>query len=426
MIFLSNWTETSNITIERSTIEELSEKYRRDFPILQTKMNGYPLVYLDNAATTQKPNAVIEALKNYFETYNANIHRGAYKLSEIATLAYEEAHQKVADFVNAPGIENIVFTRNCTEALNLVAYSWGRSQLREGDHILLTQMEHHSNIVPWQLLAEEKNVKIHYWPILSDGTLDINQLSNLLTEKTKLVSLTHASNVLGTINPVKEIIKKAHEAGAVVILDAAQSTPHFPVDVQDLDCDFLAFSGHKMIAPTGIGALYGKQELLDKMPPFMGGGDMISDVTFEGSTWHELPWKFEAGTPSIAEGIGFGVAIDYLNNIGMDKIWQHEKQLTEYAMNQILEIPGIKIYGTSKNRTGVISFSLDNVHPHDIATFLDQYGVAIRAGHHCAHPLMKLLGVPATARASFYFYNNKEDIDQFINALNKTRKFFNK
>jgi len=426
MKFLSNLTDNS-ILIETKSNDTFSlDCVTNDFPILEKTMNNQRLAYLDNAATTQKPNMVIETINDYFKSYNANIHRGAYKLSEQATEAYESAHKKVANFINSPGIENVIFTRNCTEAINLVAYSWGRSQLKPGDHILISQMEHHSNMVPWQQLAKEKKLRLDYIALTHEGTLNLESFPKLLTKKTKLVSLTHASNVLGTINPVKEIIQQAHKIGAVVLLDGAQSVPHFPVDVQDLDCDFLAFSGHKMLAPTGIGALYGKKDILEKMPPFLAGGDMISEVTFEGSSWHELPWKFEAGTPSIAEGIGFGTAIDYLNLIGMDKIWHHEKQLTKYVMDQLNEYPDVIIYGPLENRTGVISFSIDGIHPHDIATCMDQYGVAIRAGHHCAQPLMKLLGVPATARVSFYLYNNKKDADQFLDALDQTRKFFKK
>lgn len=399
-------------------------KFRSDFPILAREMNGHPLAYLDNGATTQKPKVVIAAITNYFESYNANIHRSAYKLSERATAAYEEAHKKVAGFINAPRLGNLVFTRNCTEAINLVAYSWGRSQLKKGDHILISQMEHHSNLVPWQILVKEKDLILDFLPITAEGVLDLNRLPDLFTDRTKFVSITHTSNVLGTINPLKEIIQYAHNHGAVVLVDGAQSVPHFKVDVQDLDCDFLAFSGHKMLAPTGIGALYGKEEHLEKMPPFLAGGDMIADVTFENSTWQELPWKFEAGTPSIAEGIGFGVAVDYLNQIGMEKIWAHEQILTKYLIEQLQSWPGVKIFGPDKNRTGVISFAIDGIHPHDIATCLDQYGVAIRAGFHCAQPLMKLLKVQSTARASLYLYNTKEDIDQFIKAINKTMEFF--
>ena len=399
---------------------------RGDFPILQQEMNGKRLAYLDNAATTQKPRQVIDAISRFYRTTNANIHRGAYRLSEEATAAYETAHDKVADFIGAPGRQTIIFTRNATEAINLVAYSWGRSNIGPGDEILLTQMEHHSNLVPWQQLAKERGARIVYLPVTDNGTLALDQLSRLLTERTRLVAVTHCSNVLGTINPLHEIIARAHEAGATVLVDAAQSVPHFPVRVQELDCDFLAFSGHKMLGPTGVGVLYGKEELLDTMPPFLTGGDMIGEVTFEGATWNELPWKFEAGTPAIAEGVGLAAAIDYLNGIGMERVHAHEQALLSYALKRLHEIDGIRIFGPEAPRTGVISFTLDGIHPHDIATFLDQYGVAIRAGHHCAQPLMGILGVPATARASFYLYNDLDDVDQLVEALKKTREFFGK
>ncbi len=400
------------------------EQIRRDFPILMRKIRGKRLAYLDNAATTQKPSKVIEAIAEYYRRYNANIHRGAYLLSEEATAAYEEAHAKVARFIGAEETASIIFTRNCTEAINLVAYSWGRTFLKPGDRIVLTQMEHHSNLVPWLQLAKEKGIEIAYWPIEKDGTLDLGRLDSLLGDKTRLVSVTHVSNVLGTINPVREIAERAHQAGAAILIDAAQSVPHFAVNVQELNCDFLAFSGHKMLGPTGIGVLYAKTKWLEKMPPFLSGGDMISDVTFEEARWNELPWKFEAGTPNIAGGIGLAAAIDYLSAIGMEAVWRHEQQLVEYTLARLKEMEDIRIFGPLSMRGGVISFELKGIHPHDLATFMDMEGVAIRAGHHCAQPLMSILGVPATARVSFYLYNNKEDVDQFIQALNKAKEYF--
>lgn len=412
---------------EKKAVQEQEldvEQIRRDFPILMRKIRGKRLAYLDNAATTQKPAKVIEAIAEYYRRYNANIHRGAYLLSEEATAAYEEAHAKVARFIGAEETASIIFTRNCTEAINLVAYSWGRTFLKPGDRIVLTQMEHHSNLVPWLQLAKEKGIEIAYWPIEKDGTLDLGRLDSLLGDKTRLVSVTHVSNVLGTTNPVREIAERAHQAGAAILIDAAQSVPHFAVNVQELDCDFLAFSGHKMLGPTGIGVLYAKTKWLEKMPPFLSGGDMISDVTFEEARWNELPWKFEAGTPNIAGGIGLAAAIDYLSAIGMEAVWRHEQQLVEYTLARLKEMEDIRIFGPLSMRGGVISFELKGIHPHDLATFMDMEGVAIRAGHHCAQPLMSILGVPATARVSFYLYNNKEDVDHFIQALNKAKEYF--
>jgi len=398
---------------------------RRDFPILHQEVNGHPLVYLDNAASSQKPLRVIEAIDAYYRRYNANVHRGIHKLSEEATTAYEDARRKVARFINARTPKEVIFTRNTTESINLVAYSWGRANIREGDEILLTQMEHHSNLVPWQLLAQEKGARLRFIPVTDDGLLDLDAMDELITERTRLVSVVHMSNVLGTINPVEEIIHRAHEAGALVLLDGAQSVPHLKVDVQALDCDFLAFSGHKMCGPTGIGVLYGKRELLEAMPPFLGGGDMIREVYLERSTWNSLPWKFEAGTPSIAQGIGLGYAVDYLTEIGMDAIHAHEQEVAAYALSRLSEIPGITIYGPPvKLRGGVVSFNLEGVHPHDMATILDAEGVAIRAGHHCAQPLMRRLGVVATARASFYLYNTCEEVDALVRAVEKARQVF--
>jgi cysteine desulfurase/selenocysteine lyase len=402
------------------------DKVLADFPILQ--QDAYPdrpLIYLDNAATSQKPSAVIEAMSHYYESYNANVHRGIHRLSEEATAAYEGARQRIGDFIHAPDPATIIFVRNTTEAINLVASSWGRVHINHGDEILLTEMEHHSNIVPWQLLAEEKGAVIKYLPFNADGTLTLDKLEEYLTERTKLFAFTAMSNVFGTINPVKELVKAAHDVGAITLIDAAQSVPHLPVDVIDLDCDFLAFSAHKMCGPTGIGILYGKRELLEQMPPFMGGGDMIRRVRLDGSTWNDLPWKFEAGTPSIAEAIGFGAAVDYLEELGMDSIHAHEQFLADYALEAMSEIKGIRLLGPPSNqRGGVVSFSLKGVHPHDISQILDSDGIAIRAGHHCAMPLHQQLKIPASARASFYMYTRTEDIDRLVTGLNGVRKIF--
>ncbi len=397
-----------------------------DFPILeQESYPGVPLVYLDNAATSQKPKSVIEAMNHYYEAYNANVHRGIHRLSEEATAAYEGARQRIADFVHVPDSATIIFVRNTTEAINLVASSWGRVHIESGDEILLTEMEHHSNIVPWQLLAEEKGAVLRYLPFNSDGTMSIDKLDEYLTDRTKLFAFTAMSNVFGTIVPVKELVKAAKEVGAITVIDAAQSVPHIPVDIVELDCDFLAFSAHKMCGPTGIGVLYGKRELLEEMPPFMGGGDMIRRVTLEGSTWNELPWKFEAGTPSIAEAVGFGAAVDYLSEIGMESIHKHEQFLADYAMEALSEVKGINLLGPPANRRGgVVSFSLKGVHPHDVSQLLDRDGIAIRAGHHCAMPLHQRLKIPASARASFYMYTGANDIDRLVTSLNGVRKVF--
>jgi len=400
---------------------------RADFPILAHEHHpGVPLVYLDNAASSQKPRQVIEALDEYYRTYNANVHRGVHKLSEAATMAYETARIKIKKFINAPSRRQIIFTRGTTEGINLVANTWGRANLRPGDVVVTTVMEHHSNIVPWQILAEQIGFTLRFVPVLPDGTLDLDEYARLLREEpVRLVTVMHVSNVLGTINPVADMARQAHEAGALILVDAAQSAPHMPLDVQALDVDFLAFSGHKMAGPTGIGVLYGKRELLEAMPPWMGGGDMISRVTLEGSTWNELPYKFEAGTPSIAQAIGLGVAVDYLSALGMDKIQAHEHALTEYALERLAEIPGITLYGPDvAQRAGVTSFTLDGVHPHDIAQILDSVGVAIRAGHHCAQPLHDFFGIPASARASYYLYNTFEEIDALANGLIKARMTF--
>jgi cysteine desulfurase/selenocysteine lyase len=397
-----------------------------DFPILNSDAYpDIPLVYLDNAATSQKPVAVIEAMEDYYRTYNANVHRGIHRLSEDATVQYEGARERIGRFINAPDPATVIFVRNTTEAINLVAQSWGRTNIEPGDEILLTEMEHHSNIVPWQLLAQEKGALIRYIPFDENGLLDLSDLPTLLTDRTKIVAFAAMSNVFGTINPTKELVAAAHAVGAITVIDAAQSVPHLAVDVQDLDCDFLAFSGHKMCGPTGIGILYGKRALLEEMPPFLGGGDMILRVTLEESTWNELPWKFEAGTPSIAEVIGFGAAVDYLARVGMENIHAHEQYITGYALEALSEVKGLKLMGPPvAQRGGVAAFTLEGVHPHDIAQVLDQDGIAIRAGHHCAMPLHTKLKLPASARASFYLYTRPADIDQLVASLNRVRQIF--
>lgn len=395
-----------------------AERIRADFPTLSCQVHGKPLVFLDSAASSQKPMPVLEAMEHIYQHCYANVHRGIYAFSEEATLAYENARDRVVSFINAPVREEIIFTRNTTEAINLVAYSWGRTHIGPGDRILLTEMEHHSNLVPWQLLAREKGAQLVYLPITDDGLLRMDLLDSLLDERVKLVAVTMMSNVLGTINPVKEIISTAHAAGAVVLVDAAQSVPHMPVDVQDLDCDFLAFSGHKMCGPTGIGVLYGKERLLEEMPPFLGGGDMIRKVEWESATWNRLPWKFEAGTPAFVEGIGLGAAVDYLTAIGMEAIAAHERELTAYAMERLGSLPGLKIVGPpAHQRGGVIAFTLHNIHPHDVAHMLDMEGIAVRAGHHCAQPLHHRLGLNATVRASFYLYNTPDEVDRLVQVL---------
>jgi cysteine desulfurase/selenocysteine lyase len=400
-------------------------KLRKDFPILEREVHpGLRLVFLDSTASSQKPNFVLEAMDKFYRNNNSNIHRGVYTLSEEATQMYEDAREKVAKFINAPGKRNIVFTRNTTESINLVAYTWGRKNLSAGDVIVLTEMEHHSNIVPWQILASEKGIQIEFIPVAEDGHLDIAAYKKLLEKKPKLVSFTQMSNVLGTITPAKEISRLAHEAGAVVLVDAAQSVPHLPVDVQDIDADFLAFSAHKMCGPTGIGALYGKFHLLDEMPPFLGGGEMIKKVTFSGFTTNDVPAKFEAGTPAIAEAIGFGAAVDYLTAIGMNEIAAHEQEVVQYAMERLEETSGVRVIGPKSGRGGVVSFVLNGVHPHDIAQLLDAEGIAVRAGHHCAQPLHLKYGLPATTRASFYLYNTKDEVDMLINGLEKVKKTF--
>lgn len=401
-------------------------KIRADFPILQEEAYpGVPLVYLDSAASSQKPTAVIEAMNAYYRRQNANVHRGIHRLSEEATNAYEGARVRIGRFFNAPDSHQVIYVRNATEAINLVAYSWGRMNIHAGDEILLTEMEHHANLVPWQMLAEEKQAIIRYVPFLPDGTLDLLDLANLLTERTKLFAFTAVSNVFGTVNPVSELVNAAQAVGAVTLIDAAQAVPHMPVDVQAWDCDFMVFSGHKMAGPTGVGILYGKRHLLEAMPPFMGGGDMIRRVTLEGSSWNDLPWKFEAGTPGIAEGIGLGAAVDYLSALGMENVHAHEQFITSYALEALSEINGLTLLGPpASHRGGVAAFTLPGVHPHDIAEILDKEGIAIRAGHHCAMPLHRKLGITASARASFYIHTTTEEVDKLIDGLHKVRQIF--
>ena len=399
-------------------------RIREDFPILKKKVHGKNLVYLDNAATTQKPNYVIDKVNDYYTMMNANIHRGVHALSQEATEAFEGARIQIKQFINALGKNQIIFTRGTTEAINLVASSYGRANIKEGDEIIISHMEHHSNIVPWQLLCKEKNAKLRVIPVNDDGELIYEEFEKLVNDRTKFISIVYVSNSLGTINPIKKIIDYAHQFNIPVLVDAAQAVNHLTVDVQDLDCDFLAFSGHKIYGPTGIGALYGKVELLEAMPPYQGGGDMISKVTFEETTYNELPHKFEAGTPDIAGAIGLGAAIEYVTKIGIDNIKEHERILLEYATKQIAQVPGLRIIGTAKEKTSVLSFVLENIHPHDIGTFLDFEGVAIRTGHHCTQPLMRRFNIPATSRASFAMYNIKEEIDVLVSGLKKIIEVF--
>jgi cysteine desulfurase/selenocysteine lyase len=399
---------------------------RADFPILSRQVHGKPLVYLDNAATSQKPRQVIQALVDYYQGYNANIHRGVHTLAEEATEQYEAARRKVARFIGADGPESILFTRNTTESINLVAYTWGRQSIGPDDEIVLSEMEHHSNIVPWQILAAEKGAQLRYAEIRSDGTLDLDQVASLIGPRTRLVTLTHMSNVLGTINPVGEIARLAHAQGALMLVDGAQSVPHLPVDVSTLGCDFLAFSSHKMLGPTGVGVLWGRPELLASMPPFLGGGEMIEQVTKEGTTFNQLPWKYEAGTPNIADVIAFGAAIDYLAQIGMERIREHERELVAYALEVLGDQPDLTIYGPRDpaRRGGVVAFSLGEIHPHDIGAVLDYEGLALRAGHHCCQILMHRLGLAGTARASFYLYNTQQEVDTLVKGLDRVRQVF--
>jgi cysteine desulfurase/selenocysteine lyase len=405
--------------------KHLIQEIKKDFPILNRKINDKNLVYLDNAATTQKPIQVINAIKHYYEHYNANVHRGVYTLAEEATATYEESRKYVAEFINAKSYEEIIFVRNATEAINLVAYAWGRKNVNEGDVIVVSQMEHHSNLVPWQMLAKEKKAKLEFISITDEGKLNEEDF-NKINKKTKIVAITHVSNVLGTINPVEKIAKIAHEENALILVDGAQSVPHMPVDVRKIDCDFLAFSGHKMLAPMGIGVLYAKKEILQEMDPFLTGGEMIKNVDFYESTWNDLPWKYEAGTPNVEGAIGLAEAIKYLKKIGMQNIREHEKTLVKFALNKLSDIKGLTIYGPKNPeiRGGVISFNLGDIHAHDVASILDQEGIQIRAGHHCAKLVMKKYNVPAMARASFYIYNDEEDVEKLYNALLLTKKIF--
>ena len=401
------------------------DEVRADFPILRRLVNGRPLVYLDNAATTQKPKAVIDNLRNYYESENANIHRGLYFLSEVATDAYETARLKAKEFINAMSASEVIFTKGTTEGINLVATSLCRADyFKDDDEIILTGMEHHSNIVPWQLICRNKKLRIKVVPINDAGELEIDKLDDLITEKTKFISVVYISNSLGTINPVKEIIKKAHSKNIPVLIDGAQAAPHIKIDVQDLDCDFFVMSGHKTYGPTGIGILYGKTEYLNMMPPYQGGGDMIREVTFEKTTFEDLPNKFEAGTPNIAGGIGLGVAIDYLKQFDFDELTNYENELLSYGTEVLSDIDGLRIIGTAKNKACVISFVINGIHPYDIGTIVDTHGIAIRTGHHCTQPVMRRYNVPATARASFSFYNTKEEIDKLAEGLRKVIKMF--
>ena len=398
------------------------ETLRCDFPILARRVHDRPLVYLDSAASSQKPLKVLDAVNHYYQTSHANIHRGVYVLSEEATLAYEQAHERVAHFIHADW-EEVIFTKNTTEALNLVAYAWGLQHLREGDEVVLTQLEHHSNIVPWQQIARRTGAVVRYIRIDAQGCLDMEHAATLIGPRTKMVSVTHVSNVLGTVNPVAELGHMAHAQGALLCVDGAQSIPHMAIDVRALDCDFFAFSGHKMLGPTGIGGLYGKRRILEQMEPFLYGGDMISEVTFEGASWNDLPWKFEAGTPPIAQGIGLAAAVEYLEGLSMEAVQAHEHLLVCYAMEQLRQAPDIELYGPeAEARGGVVSFNIKDLHPHDVASILDQCGVAIRAGHHCAMPLMSVLGINGTCRASFYVYNTVDEINVLLEAIGEARR----
>ncbi|MDI2586501.1 MULTISPECIES: cysteine desulfurase [unclassified Psychrobacillus] len=404
----------------------LSKEIRSYFPILNQEINGHPLVYLDSGATSQKPVQVIEAIKKYYEFENSNVHRGVHTLGNRATESYEGAREKVRKFINAKSTKEIIFTRGTTTSLNTVAQSYGRANVKEGDEIVITHMEHHSNIIPWQQLAKETGATLKYIDLEADGTLSLEKVRETITDKTKIVSIVYVSNVLGTMNPIKEITQIAHEHGAIMVVDGAQAAPHLKLDVQNLDCDFLAFSGHKMCGPTGIGVLYGKQALLEEMEPIEFGGEMIDFVGLYESTWKELPWKFEGGTPIIAGAIGLAAAIDFLEEIGLDEIEQHEHELAALAMEKMSTVNGLSIYGPvdPSKRAGIVTFNLDDVHPHDVATVLDMSGIAVRAGHHCAQPLMKWLQCTATARASFYLYNTEEDIDRLVAGLRTAKEYF--
>ena len=399
---------------------------RKEFPILGREIRaGVRLIYLDSTATSQKPLSVIMAMDDFYRRSNANIHRGVHTLAEESTALYEGAREKIAKFINAASARQIIYTRNTTESINLVAYSWARANLKQGDLVILTEMEHHSNLVPWHMLQAERGIELEFIPVTEDGLLDLETYKRLLSRRPKLVSFTHMSNVLGTINPAAQIIHLGHEAGAIVLVDGAQSVPHFAVDVQSLDADFYAFSAHKMCGPTGIGVLYGKAALLESMPPFLGGGDMIKEVKLRSFRPNSLPHKFEAGTPAIAEAVGFGAAVDYLTKIGMENIAAHEHEITEYALERLEEIPGVKLFGPSADKKGgVAAFTLEGVHPHDVAQILDRDGIAVRAGHHCAQPLHEKFGIQATSRASFYMYNTKDEVDLLVNGIYKVKKMF--
>jgi cysteine desulfurase/selenocysteine lyase len=397
---------------------------RDDFPILSEQAHGHPLIYFDSAATSQKPRAVLDALRNYYEHENANVHRGLHELSSRATEAYEKSRQQVANYLGAASADEIVFTRGTTESINLVAQAWGGKFLRDGDVVLLTEMEHHSNLVPWQLLAERAGAQLRFVPVCDDGTLALDRLSSLLTPEVKLFAFTHVSNSLGTINPVRELCEQARAVGALTLVDAAQSAGHMPINVRELGCDFLAFSGHKMCGPTGIGALYGRAEILDSIPPWHGGGEMIVSVALEKSAFKKAPNRFEAGTPNIAGAIGLAAAIDYIESIGRSAIFEHDAQLAGYAMERLAELPGMRILGPSAERGALVGFVMEAAHPHDLTTFADQYGLAMRGGHHCNQPLMRRFGLPGTTRASFYFYNTEEEIDRMIEILHAAVRFF--
>jgi cysteine desulfurase/selenocysteine lyase len=399
-------------------------KVRADFPILARKIHNKPLVYLDNAATTQKPQAVVDSLIYYYTAQNSNIHRGVHTLSEEATASYEESRATVQRFLNAADPREIIFVRGATEGINLVAQTWGRANIRSGDEIVISAMEHHSNIVPWQILCEQQGANLRVAPVNDAGELLLDEFEKLLGPKTKLVAMSHVSNALGTVNPVRKIVEAARRVNARVLLDGAQAVPHMPVDVRAIDCDFYAFSGHKIYAPTGIGILYGKAELLEAMPPYQGGGDMISSVTFEKTLYNRLPYKFEAGTPHVSGAIGLGAALDYVSSVGLDRIARHEKQILAYGTRRLLEIPGLRLIGTAKEKEGILSFVLEGIHPHDVGTILDQEGIAIRTGHHCAQPLMERFGVPATARASLALYNTVEEMDALVRGIEKVREVF--
>lgn len=413
------------VAATRSSLSAFNvSRVRADFPILQQTVHGKPLVYLDNAATTQKPRAVIDALNHYYSADNANVHRGLHVLSERATAGYEGARAKAREFVNARSVKEVVFVRGTTEAINLVASSWGRANLRAGDEVLITEMEHHSNIVPWQMLCRQTGARLKTIPIADNGELLIGEYERLLTDRVRLVAVVHCSNALGTINPVREMIERAHAAGAVVLVDGAQAAAHMKIDVQSLDCDFYAFSGHKVYGPTGIGVLYGKEKHLAAMPPYQGGGEMIKYVSFERTEYNDLPYKFEAGTPDIAGAVGLGAALDYVQALGLGAIAAHEHAILDYATNAAQDVAGLRLIGTARDKAAILSFQLDRVHPHDIGSILDHEGVAIRAGHHCAMPVMQRLGVPATARASFAMYNTREDVDALIRGIHRVKEMF--